>query len=195
LQITAFDVAAPLDHMSVRVQPNTYMKLNSKSTTRIPDIYYFNLNKAHPVRGVGHINELKVGDQAMGRSGSEASYDHALYIQGYGIGSNKFDKGEYLPVTAAFWWFAPDVEGYTYFNSKFLINLLSQGINIIYLVQNDDAPPWPRDGENKKQVAKDVKELEGNDESSAQDGLDNLIAPCGIAAPPPSPPPPTCPIP
>lgn len=178
LQITAFNVAAPLDGMNVRVQRNTYMRLNSKTTPRIPDIYYFHLNKAHPARGLGYINELKVGGQAMGRAGSEASYDHALYIQGHGIGANAFDKGKYLPVTAAFWWFAPDVDGYTYFNSKFLIHLLSLGINIVYMVQNDNAPPWPRNGEAKKQVAKDVKEIESNNGGTAQNGLDNLMAPC-----------------
>jgi hypothetical protein len=187
LQITAFDVAAPLDRMSVRVQPNTYMKLNSKSTNRIPDIYYFSLNKDHPARGLGYINELKVGDQAMSRAGGEASYDHALYIQGHGIGSNKFDKGEYLPVTAAFWWFAPDAAGYTYYDGKFLINLLSLGINIVYMVQNENAPPWPRNEESKKQKAKDIKEIESNNESSALSGLDNMIAPCIMV--------PTCPVP
>ncbi|MGD0701851.1 MAG: hypothetical protein ABSA02_18450 [Trebonia sp.] len=186
LQITVFNVAAPLDHMDVRVQRNTMMRLNKKVTPRIPDIYYFRLNKAHPTRGLGYINELKVGDQAMGRRNSEASYDHNLYIQGYGIGANTFDKGEYLPVTAAFWWFAPDVEGVTYYNSAFLIHLLSLGINIVYMVQNDNAQPWPR-RESKKQEAKDVEEIESNDESTALSGLDNLIGPCVMA--------PTCPSP
>lgn len=187
LQITVFDVAAPLDNMSVRVQRNTYMRLNKNTTPRIPDIYYFRLNKAHPVRGLGYINELKVGDQAMGRAAYEAAYDADLYRQGYGIGANAFDKGEYLPVTAAFWWFAPDVEGVTYFNANFLITLLSLGINVVYMQQFDNAPPWPRNGESKKQVAKDVKEFESNDESTALSGLDNLMAPCDIG--------PTCPSP
>lgn len=186
LQITVFDVAGPLDHMNVRVQPNTYMKLNSKSTNRIPDIYYFRLNKAHPTQGLGYLNELKVGDMGMGRAGSEASYDHALYIQGHGIGSNAFDRGEYLPVTAVLWWFAPDVDGITYFNAAFLVHLLSLGINIVYMVQNENAPPWPRP-ESKQQKARDVKEFENNNRSLAQSGLDNMIAPCVYT--------PTCPSP
>jgi hypothetical protein len=186
LQITAFDVAAPLDHMSVRVQPHTYMKLNSKSTNRIPDIYYFRLNKAHPAQGLGYLNELKVGDQAMGRAGSEALYDHKLYIQGHGIGANAFDRGQYLPVTAVLWWFAPDVDGITYYNAHFLAYLLALGINIVYMVQNSNAPPWPR-REGKQQEAKDVKEFESNNRSSAQAGLDNMIAPCVYT--------PTCPSP
>jgi hypothetical protein len=116
----------------------------------------------------------------------QTSYDHNLYIQGYGIGANVFDKGEYLPVTAAFWWFAPDVGGVTYYNSGFLIHLLSLGINIVYMVQNDNAQPWPR-RESKKQEAKDVTEIESNDESTALSGLDNLIGPCVMV--------PTCPSP
>jgi hypothetical protein len=162
------------------------MRLNSKVTPRIPDIYYFRLNKAHPARGVGYINELKVGDMAMGRKDTEAAYDHNLYIQGYGIGANVFDKGQHLPVTAAFWWFAPDVNGVTYYNAPFLIHLLSLGINIVYMVQNPNAPPWPRK-ENKKQEAKDVEEIESNDEGEAQTGLDNLIAPCIVTSPCPAP--------
>jgi hypothetical protein len=186
LQILVFDVAAPLDHMSVRVQRNTYMRLNKKTTPRIPDIYYFRLNKAHPAKGLGYINELKVGDQAMGRAGYEAGYDHSLYIQGYGIGANKFDNGQYLPITAAFWWFAPDAAGVTYYNAGFLIHMLSLGINIVYIVQNNNAQPWPRQ-ESKQAKAKDVKEIESNNASSARAGLDNLIGPCNLA--------PTCPAP
>lgn len=186
LQIQVFDVAAVLDHMSVRVQRNTYMRLNKKTTPRIPDIYYFRLNKAHPARGLGYINELKVGDQSMGRAGYEAGYDHNLYIQGYGIGANKFDNGEYLPVTAAFWWFAPDADGVTYYDAKFLVHLLSLGINIVYMVQNDNAQPWPRQ-ESKQEKAKDVKDIESNNENSARTGLDDLIGPCDLT--------PTCPAP
>jgi hypothetical protein len=186
LRITVFDVAAPLDNMSVRVQPNTYMKLNSKARNRIPDIYYFRLNRARPTRGLGYINELKVGDKAMGGAGAEALYDHRLYLQGNGFGSNTFDKGEYLPVTAAFWWFAPDVDGITFFNAHFLATLLAYGINIVYMVQVDNAPPWPR-REDKRQVAKDVKGIESNNSSAALAGLDNLMAPCVYT--------PTCPSP
>jgi hypothetical protein len=186
LAISAFEVAASLNGMSVRVQPKTYMKLNKKATNRIPDIYYFRLDKAHPVRGIGYLNELKVGDQAMSRGNSEASYDHNLYIQGYGIGSNTFDKGDYLPVTAVLWWFAPDVTGYTFYDANFFVKLLSWGINIVYMVQNDKAPPWPRPA-NKKQKAKDVKEIESNNQSTALAGLDNLMAPCTYSSTCPSP--------
>ena len=186
LQITVFNVAAVLDHMSVRVQPNTYMRLNSKTTPRIPDIYYFRLNRAHPLRGLGYLNELKVGSQAMGRAGSEALYDHRLYIQGFGVGANKFDRGQTLPVTAVLWWFAPDVTGHTFFNAHFLATLLAYGINIVYMVQVNDAPPWPRQ-ESKQQKARDVNEFESNNGSTALAGLDNLIAPCVYT--------PTCPAP
>jgi hypothetical protein len=173
-----FNVAAPLDKMSVRVQPKTYMKLNSTAKTRIPDIYYFALNKAHPAKGTGYINELKVGTSGMGSgAATEVSQDHALYIQGHGLGANTFDKNEYLPVTASLWWFAPNVNGVTYFNPSFLINMLSQGINIIYLEQDNSAQPWPRP-ESKKQKAEDTKEIESNDEATAVAGLDNMFQPC-----------------
>jgi hypothetical protein len=70
----------------------------------------------------------------------EAQYDHNLYIQGYGIGANVFGKGEYLPVTAVFWWFAPNAEGVTYYNVHFLATLLAYGINVVWLAQVDSAP-------------------------------------------------------
>jgi hypothetical protein len=173
-----FNVAAAVDKMSVRVQPRTYMKLNSKAKTRIPDIYYFALNKAHPAKGTGYINELKVGTSGMGSgAAAEVSQDHALYIQGHGLGANTFDKNQYLPVTAALWWFAPNVDGVTYFNASFLVKMLSQGINIIYLQQDDSARPWPRQ-ESKQQKAKDIKEIEGNNEAAAASAADSMFQPC-----------------
>lgn len=189
LQLIVFNVAAPLDHMQVRVQPNTYMKLSmSARHSRVPDIYYFRLNKKRPALGAGYLNELKVGTVGMDprRWPGEASDDNALYLQGHGFGSNKYDRGEYLPVTAALWWFAPDASGVTYYDPHVLAHLLSLGINIVYMVQVDTAPPWPRK-KDKKQVAKDTKEIENNDEATALVGLDDLMAPCPPAA--------SCPLP
>jgi hypothetical protein len=68
LQVPLFDMATPLDNMSVRLQKDTYIKLNAKAAPRIPDIYYFRLDKAHPTRGLGYLSELKVGNQSMGRA-------------------------------------------------------------------------------------------------------------------------------
>jgi hypothetical protein len=173
-----FNVAAAVDKMSVRVQPKTYMRLNSKAKIRIPDIYYFALNKAHPAKGTGYINELKVGTSGMGSgAATEVSQDHALYIQGHGLGANAFNKNRYLPVTAALWWFAPNVNGVTYFNAAFLTKMLSQGINIIYLQQDDSARPWPRQ-ESKEQKAKDVKQIESNNRASAAAAADGMFQPC-----------------
>lgn len=53
------------------------------------------------------------------------------------------------------------------------------------MVQKDNAQPWPR-RESKKQEAKDVEEIESNDESTALSGLDNLIGPCIMSSPCPS---------
>jgi hypothetical protein len=173
-----FHLAATASKMSVRVQPKTYMKLSPRARTRIPDIYYFALNKAHPARGTGYINELKVGTSGMGPgAAAEVSQDHALYIQGHGIGANAFDKNHYLPVTAALWWFAPNVDGVTYFNATFLVKMLSQGINIVYLQQDDSARPWPR-RESKQQKARDVSRIEGNSQSAAAAALDAMFQPC-----------------
>lgn len=61
-----FGVAGLLDGMNVRVQPNTWIKLNNSSAPRIPDIYYFRLNNVHPASGLGYINELKVGQHDRG---------------------------------------------------------------------------------------------------------------------------------
>jgi len=94
-----FEIAGLPDHMNVRVEPNTYIKLNNRSAIRIPDIYYFRLNNTHAASGLGYINELKVGSQAMDRANYEAGQDSALIRQGYGLGANAVTKGQYLPVT------------------------------------------------------------------------------------------------
>lgn len=179
-----FRVAAPLDHMDVKVQPQTRMKINGHTPIRIPDIYYFRLNKSHPSRGLGFINELKVGSMGMSRRNTEASADHQLVRQGHGTGENTATKGRFLPVTAALWWFAPDVGGHTYGNSTFIAHLLSLGINVIYMVQNPHARAWPR-RESRKRKAKDVKEIESDSTSSAQKGLNDMMQPCIMACPAP----------
>jgi hypothetical protein len=173
-----FNVAAPIDKMSVRVQPKTYMKLSPKARTRIPDIYYFALDKAHPAKGTGYINELKVGTSGMGSgAATEVSQDHALYVRGHGVGANAFNKNQYLPVTGAVWWFAPNVDGVTYFNGPFFVKMLSQGINIIYLQQDDSAQPWPRQ-EGQRRDARDIKEIEGNAAAAAAAAADSMFQPC-----------------
>jgi hypothetical protein len=172
-----FDAAGLLDHMNVRVQPNTYIKLNNRSAIRIPDIYYFRLNNAHTASGLGYINELKVGDQAMGRANYEAGQDSALIRQGYGLGANAVTKGQYLPVTAGIWWFAPNVAGFTANDFSFIAHLLSVGINVVYIEHNPGAQVWPRP-ETREQEAEDVQEIENGNATQAQDGLDNMIGPC-----------------
>jgi hypothetical protein len=175
-----FSAAAPLDHLNVRVQPNTYIRLNSKSATRIPDIYYFRFNNVLPASGLGYINELKVGGQAMGRANSEAGQDNGLIGQGYGIGANVFDKGQYLPVTAGIWWFAPNVDAYTYSDFSFIAHLLSLGINVVYIEYDPGAQVWPRP-EGSGAEAEDVQEIESGDATQAQRGLDDMIGPCIMA--------------
>jgi hypothetical protein len=176
-----FDVAGLLDHMNVRVEPNTYIKLNNRSAIRIPDIYYFSyyfrLNNAHTADGLGYINELKVGDQAMDRANYEAGQDSALIRQGHGLGANAVTKGQYLPVTAGLWWFAPNVAGFTANDFSFIAHLLSMGINVVYIEHNPGAQVWPRP-ETRKQEAEDVQEIENGNATQAQEGLDNMIGPC-----------------
>jgi len=179
-----FKIAAIFDHMAVKVQPNTIMKVNRSLPDRIPDIYYFRLNHSHPKRGLGYINELKVGSQGMSsRSRTrESKGDHQLIKQGHGTGANAATRGRYLPVTAGLWWFAPNASGRTYSDFHFIAHLLSLSINVIYMIQNPNAKPWPR-RETKKQKAKDVKEIESNSQSEARKGLNNMMAPCQVMCP------------
>jgi len=168
----------------VKVQPYTRMEINKHTPIRIPDIYYFRLNHSHPRQGLGYINELKVGSMGMSAASRtrESNGDHQLIKQAHGTGDNTATSGKYLPVTAALWWFAPNVSGRTYSNFHFIAHLLSLGINVIYMVQNPHARPWPR-RESKKQKAKDVKEIESNSRSVAEKGLNNMMAPCRVMCP------------
>jgi hypothetical protein len=112
----------------------------------------------------------------------ESNGDHQLIKQGHGTGDNTATKGKYLPVTAGLWWFAPDVNGRTYANSRFIAHLLSLSINVIYMVQNPNSRPWPR-RESRREKAKDIKEIEGNNQTEAQKGLDDMMAPCQVSCP------------
>jgi hypothetical protein len=179
-----FKIAAPLDHMDVKVQPNTAMRLNKKTPKRIPDIYYFKLNRTRPSRGRGFVNELKVGGMGMDRRNVEADRDHALIKQGHGGGANTATQGRFLPVTAGLWWFAPNVNGFTYNNFTFIAHLLSLSINVIYIEQNQNSQLWPR-RETKREKAKDVKEIESNDLAHASKALDSMIGPCLMVCPAP----------
>jgi|GEM_PF-1521485 len=172
-----FEVAGLPDHMNVRVEPNTYIKVNNRSAIRIPDIYYFRLNNTHTASGLGYINELKVGSQAMDRASYEAGQDSALIRQGYGLGANAATKGQYLPVTAGLWWFAPNVAGFTAHDLSFIAHLLSLGINVVYIEHNPGAQVWPRP-ETREQEVEAIQEIENGNATQAQDGLDNMIGPC-----------------
>jgi hypothetical protein len=179
--------AAALHHRSLE-QPLTGMRLKTKGGwIRYPDIYYFKLDASHPSKGFGFLNELKVGDQAMGRAGTEASRDVALLKQrhGYGTSAKAHLKGRYLPVDGVIWWFAPDVYAYTYDDFKWIVdNLLLKGINVVWMQQDDNAMPWPR-RESKKQKEDDVKEIESNNETAATTALDNMMQPCPEVCPAP----------
>ena len=176
-----FRVAAAVNKMSVRATPNTAMKVKATTPKRIPDIYYFRLNKAHPAKGLGSINEFKVGTTALGSLGFQSGTDATLLKQAHGIGANTATKGEFLPVKQAVWWFAPR-NGVTYANFTFIQSLLARGINVVYMVDNPSAKAWPRT-ESKNRKAKDIKEIETNSQVSALSGLDNLIGPCLMICP------------
>jgi hypothetical protein len=183
-----FAVAAKLLHHRALEQPVTGMRLKrSGGWIRYPDIYYFKLDASHPSKGDGFLNELKVGDQAMSRAGTEAARDVALMKQrhGYGTSAKAGLKGRYLPVNGVVWWFAPDVNAYTYDNFKWIVdNLLLKGIDVVWMQQDDNAMPWPR-RESKKQEEDDVKEIETNDETAATTALDNMMQPCPEVCPSP----------
>jgi hypothetical protein len=176
-----FGVAAALNKMSYRATFNAAMRVKPTTPKRYEDIYYFRLNKAHPAKGLGSINEFKVGTTALGSLGFQSGTDAALLKQGHGIGANTATKGEFLPVKQAVWWFAPR-GGVTYHDFTFIQSLLARGINVVYMVDNPRAPAWPRT-ESKNRKAKDIKEIETNSQVSALSGLDNLIGPCLMICP------------
>jgi hypothetical protein len=93
---------------------------------RIPDIYYFKLNKAHLRKGKGAINEFKVGTEAGTRKDLQAAQDAFMLSNRHGFGANTFNRGEFLPVTTAVWWFAPK-DGVTFSNFTFIKSLLARG--------------------------------------------------------------------
>jgi hypothetical protein len=171
-----FDIAAALNHKSTRSTPNTAMRVKSTDPKRIPDIYYFKLNAAHPAKGAGSINEFKVGTSALGSLGFQSGADADMLKQGHGVGANADTRGRFLPVTGAFWWFVPK-NGVTYSNFKFINTLLQRGINVIYVEDNRKAPAWPRAQGNKRK-ADDIAEIQTNDVSRAQAGLNDMIGPC-----------------
>jgi hypothetical protein len=143
---------------------------------RIPDIYYFKLNKAHLRKGKGAINEFKVGTEAGTRKDLQAAQDAFMLSNRHGFGANTFNRGEFLPVTTAVWWFAPK-DGVTFSNFTFIKSLLARGIDVVYMVDNANARVWPR-REGRRRKAKDIREIESGDATRAQDGLDDMIGPC-----------------
>jgi len=180
-----FRIAAPIDKMSVRVTRNTAMTLTkNQKSSRIPDIYYFRLNKAHPAKGLGDINEFKVG-RNKSRQLFQRFQDTQLLKQGHGFGANADDRGHFLPVKSATWWFVPGATGITYNDFPFITSLLARGINVIYLidVRNDrSVKKWPRT-ESKQRKARDIKEIETNNATNARAGLNNLVGPCLMVCP------------
>jgi hypothetical protein len=94
----------------------------------------------------------------------------------HGFGANTFNRGEFLPVTTAVWWFAPK-DGVTFSNFTFIKSLLARGIDVVYMVDNANARVWPR-REGRRRKAKDIREIESGDATRAQDGLDDMIGPC-----------------
>ena len=177
-----FRIAAPIDNMHVRVTPNTAMTLTkNQKSSRIPDIYYFRLNNAHPAKGLGDINEFKVGRNTS-RQLFQRFQDTQLLKQGHGFGANAFNRGHFLPVRSATWWFVPGPTGITYTAFPFIRSLLARGINVIYLIDDPTAKAWPRT-ESKQRKAKDVKEIETNNATQARAGLNNLVGPCLMVCP------------
>jgi hypothetical protein len=176
-----FAAAASVNSMSVRSTPHTAIKLNTaQKSSRIPDIYYFRLNTAHPATGLGSINEFKVGKNTSQQL-FQRYMDTHLLAQGHGLGANAFDRNQFLPVKQAVWWFVPKA-GITYNNFTFITSLLARGINVVYLIDNPSAKAWPRT-ESKQRKAKDVKEIETNNQTLARAGLTNLVGPCLMVCP------------
>lgn len=179
-----FHVAGRINGRSVRSTPFTAMKVQRNlGRSRIPDIYYFKLNQAHPTRGVGAINEFKVGTLAMGSKEFQSKQDALMLRNRHGYGANASNRGEFLPVTTAIWWFAPR-HGITFSDSPFIQSLLARGIDVVYIIDNPNAMIWPR-SEGKRRKAKDIKEIETNNSTRAQDGLDDMIGPCLQVCPKP----------
>jgi hypothetical protein len=102
-----FGVAAEVNNKSVRSTPNTAMRVTRTGRRRVPDIYYFKFNSAHPAKGAGSIHEFKVGTTALGSRGVQSGQDADLLKQRHGIGANKFDMDHLLPITTAVWWSEP----------------------------------------------------------------------------------------
>jgi hypothetical protein len=83
-----FHVAGRLNRRDVRSTPFTAMKVQRNvGRSRIPDIYYFKLNQAHPRRGVGAINEFKVGTVAMGSKELQSKQDALMLRNRHGYGA------------------------------------------------------------------------------------------------------------
>lgn len=88
-----------------------------------------------------------------------------------------------MPVDVAFWWDAPDAnKGFqSYYDLDPYLFFLHNGIDMILIRYDPNAPEWPHEGESKQQKETEANEIESGDEGETDKGLDKLFHPCGCA--------------